>query len=536
MGLERNREKSAALILATSSGSTDALSAAIGMRIPLARRLRQTSIPFFAGSWMSSRIRSKASASARRSPETPSRSTTTTCSASSAASKSSTFLGSSSTRRMRMFSPIGRCRRRRRGATRSGQPALEARAVDRLREVVVRPEGEQRRRFGLDGDDDHRHGRVRRVISQIAQDLLAPPIEKAEVEDDRERSAAAKRECGRGKAADDLGAQAQGPRDGDDQVGVMALVLDDEDALAEDRFRPDLRQRHSEGRAPAVLALERDRAAHLLDQPFRQRETESSALSFHPSLVETLEDTEDAISCVVRDTDTRIGDRNEQIGSVEQRSEVDASARRRELHRIRHEVEEHLANARGIEEKPFARLALNFEADALGLRGCASRGGDGFEQRVQTDDLWTQLELARFDLGQIEHVVDQLEQMLSRLLDVAQKPLLAIGERGADLLRQQPGEAKDRVERGAQLVTHVREEFGFHPGRFAQLPICRRELLVEARSIEHDRRLVGEELDQVEVVRRKKRGAAARDREDAELTSSAADRRREDGTAVAHRQ
>src|SRR5437899_9047040 len=116
----------------------------------------------------------------------------------------------------------------------------------------------------------------------------------------------------------------------------MALILDDEDALAEDRFRPDIRQGHSEGRALAVLALEHDRTAHLLDQPFRQRETESRALGLHPSLVETLEDTEDAIPRVVRDTDARIGDRNEQIRSVEQGSEVDASARRRELHRIRH--------------------------------------------------------------------------------------------------------------------------------------------------------------------------------------------------------
>src|SRR5437899_1479931 len=58
IGLERKESKPAAVVRATSSGRTDALSATIGVRTPRPRRLRQTSRPLFLGSWMSSRIRS----------------------------------------------------------------------------------------------------------------------------------------------------------------------------------------------------------------------------------------------------------------------------------------------------------------------------------------------------------------------------------------------------------------------------------------------------------------------------------------------
>jgi hypothetical protein len=148
----------------------------------------------------------------------------------------------------------------------------------------------------------------------------------------------------------------------------------------------------------ALFALEGDRAAHLLDQAFGQRQTEPGALGLDPPLVEALEDAEDAGARLGRDADARVGHRDERVGTVQQHAQVHGPAGRRELHGIRHEVEEHLANARGVDQESFGRLALYLEGDALGRCGRACRGEHRLEQRVEGDDLGTELELPRLDL------------------------------------------------------------------------------------------------------------------------------------------
>src|SRR5260370_586380 len=95
------------------------------------------------------------------------------------------------------------------------------------------------------------------------------------------------------------------------------------------------------------------------------------------------------------------------------------------------------------------------------------------------------LQLAGLDLGEIEHRVDQLQQVFARRVD----PPEVVGE----LLRSQVGRvllehlavADDRVERGAQLVRHVGEELGLVAGRppppsalVFPLPRCPRPLYV----------------------------------------------------------
>ena len=66
-----------------------------------------------------------------------------------------------------------------------------------------------------------------------------------------------------------------------------------------------------------------------------------------------------------------------------------------------------------------------------------------------------QLELAGFDLGEVENVVDEREQRLGRILDDAQVLALHGRQLGS---QQQLRHADDGVHRRADLVAHVRQE------------------------------------------------------------------------------
>jgi hypothetical protein len=70
-------------------------------------------------------------------------------------------------------------------------------------------------------------------------------------------------------------------------------------------------------------------------------------------------------------------------------------------------------------------------------------------------------EVARFDLGDVEDVVDQVEQLSAAVADRAEEflPLAFVTVVGA--ADQELGEAEDAVERRADFVAHVGEEFAF---------------------------------------------------------------------------
>src|SRR5438874_2048558 len=62
------------------------------------------------------------------------------------------------------------------------------------------------------------------------------------------------------------------------------------------------------------------------------------------------------------------------------------------------------------------------------------------------------------DLRQVEDVVDQLEQMISRCVNVLEELVQPRRNRLARVLEQHARKSDDRIERRAQLVRHVREK------------------------------------------------------------------------------
>ena len=64
----------------------------------------------------------------------------------------------------------------------------------------------------------------------------------------------------------------------------------------------------------------------------------------------------------------------------------------------------------------------------------------------------------RLDLGEVQDVVDEAEQVLAAVLNVREWSPDACGNFAIDLVEDQLVEAEDRVHGGAKLVAHVGEE------------------------------------------------------------------------------
>ena len=86
-----------------------------------------------------------------------------------------------------------------------------------------------------------------------------------------------------------------------------------------------------------------------------------------------------------------------------------------------------------------------------------------------------QIHLASLDLGEIENVVDQGQQIFPGRLDVLHIPLLALGQ--VVSAGEHIAEAQDAVERGAQLMRHGGEEVGLQVIHLVQLQVGLRELI-----------------------------------------------------------
>jgi len=86
----------------------------------------------------------------------------------------------------------------------------------------------------------------------------------------------------------------------------------------------------------------------------------------------------------------------------------------------------------------------------------AEQVNQSVEQVIQVESVFLQRHAARLDLGHVEHVVDERQQVLSAAVDDGQV-LLLLG-RQRSVVRHQVGKAQDGVQRRAQLVAHVRQE------------------------------------------------------------------------------
>ena len=175
---------------------------------------------------------------------------------------------------------------------------------------------------------------------------------------------------------------------------------------------------------------------------------------------------------------------------------VDGPARRRELHGVREQVEDHLPDPPLVARDDVdAGDRCERDLDAVLQRALAHHHDAALERVLQRERRDLELDLPGLDLGQVEDVVDQRQQVVARGEDVLEVLRLLLVELAEELLAEHLREADDRVQRRPQLVRHVGQELRLVPARrlelaalLVQLGECRLELagplldlLLEAR-------------------------------------------------------
>jgi hypothetical protein len=143
-----------------------------------------------------------------------------------------------------------------------------------------------------------------------------------------------------------------------------------------------------------------------------------------------------------------------------------------ELRRVRQEVEHHLDHAVEVrnDRRHVLRQASN-DLDVPFLEDLAHGGQRIGDHVLHVDRRLRPLGLARFDLGEIEHLVDETRQALGFLRDDAEE-FLPLAELDVGVVEQDLGERADRRERRAQLVRHRRDEIVLQPVELLQ-PLVR---------------------------------------------------------------
>ena len=114
-----------------------------------------------------------------------------------------------------------------------------------------------------------------------------------------------------------------------------------------------------------------------------------------------------------------------------------------------------------------------------------------------------EVHLAGLDLGEVEDVVDQREQVPAGAQHALERLELVFPLQVARVLVQHLGDADDRVQRRAQLVRHVGQELRLVLARRLQLLALLPNLLEQTRVLDGKHRLAGERLQQRDHRRRK---------------------------------
>ena len=219
------------------------------------------------------------------------------------------------------------------------------------------------------------------------------------------------------------------------------------------------RQRNPKGCAGAGHALDRDAAAHALDDALGNRKAQSGATEpAGDAAVGLLELLEDALVLVGPDADAGVAHQDVDLARPDTALDDDGDATAvGELHRIACQIEQHLPQPRGVAGHPGGQSILHIGGDLelLGLRAGRDQFDRLFDQRGEVECAGVKVDAAGFDLGEIEDLVDQREQRVARGLHRLDVGGLLRRERR---VAQEVGHPEDAVERGAHLVRDHRQE------------------------------------------------------------------------------
>ena len=361
---------------------------------------------------------------------------------------------------------------------------LEVLAGDRL-DQVARAIAVPVLRLRHAGDDMYRHIAMLQQATQAPVDLPAADIRQENVEDHRDETLALQQGDGLLAGAAVHAGETMGLGLLGDHRGKVGVVLDDQHGratartqrrgigrivLAPGRLQGQHRQTHDEARALPRSTLQADLPAQYLDQLASDGQPQpGTAKAPAGGAVDLLEGLEDALMLRWVDADAAVAnDELQGLALLVQRHRRVADGQLHlamlgELEGVGQQVAQDLLQAPTVtvDHLRHARLQMGQQAQALDLGHRAQAGVQLHQQVMDIQRLQLELHAPGLDLGQVEHVVDQLQQVVAGLVDDVRMLDLLLAEVAGDVVAQLLAEDQDAVERRAQLVRHVGEELRF---------------------------------------------------------------------------
>ena len=179
-----------------------------------------------------------------------------------------------------------------------------------------------------------------------------------------------------------------------------------------------------------------------------------------------LERLEDGLEPVLRDSDTRIlhGDAPDLVPAPQDPDRDPPPGG--ELEGVPDQVDQHLPKLAGVRlHRRQAVRRLPGQRDVLGPRLALELGQRLRHEVGHRDGRHLEFHPAGFDLGEIQDLVDQGEEVSTVGQHALQKAQFPLPQGPRLVLQQDVGEADHGIQRRAELVTHVRQELALGPIR-----------------------------------------------------------------------
>src|SRR6266508_5505746 len=165
---------------------------------------------------------------------------------------------------------------------------------------------------------------------------------------------------------------------------------------------------------PAPTSLHPDPAAVKLDQPLGEREPEAG--TFRPIIgadARLLELLEDPLAVLEGDPRPCVRDRDPHLSVRASGRDPDVAALRGELDRDREQVEDHLPDPALVAlDEVDPGVGIELELDLVLQRTLSHHDDPALERLAEGECPELELDLSCLDLGQVEDVVDQREQVM----------------------------------------------------------------------------------------------------------------------------
>ena len=226
-------------------------------------------------------------------------------------------------------------------------------------------------------------------------------------------------------------------------------------------------------------------------EPLREGKPETCSFVLAAwSGIDLVEFLEDLFQVRLGDADPGIGDRD--LDGVLRAHGIDRHGPvfGCELDRVGDEVQQHLLQLAAVGQHLAGAIDLGQQRDVLLRDQRLDRLADLVDSFCDRHEAEAQLHLTGFDLGEVEDIVDQSEQVLAAGEDLAQESLpRRVVELALARVREELGESDDRVQRGAELMAHVGEEHALVPVRLLQRDVPLLELGHQVTAVEsgHER-------------------------------------------------